>query len=383
MSRTRPLKIAMIAGEASGDVLGAGIIRELKQRHPEATFYGVGGPLMQAEGFESLYPMERLSVMGIVEVLGRIFELLRMRRALVKCFIADAPDLFMGIDAPDFNLNIEKQLKAAGIPTMHYVCPQVWAWREWRIHGIKQSVDHILALLPFEVDYLKGHGIPATYVGHSIADQVDFTPDQGAARLALGLAEVKGPVVGLLPGSRKGEIERLMVPFLKTARLIKAKYPDAVFIVPSANERRKQQIQHALADFQDLHVQLLDGQARSVMTAADALLVASGTAVLEAALHKKPVVMAYKAAPLSMAIAKRMVKVKYASLPNLLTLTPMIPEFIQERAQPQLMADALIHALEDAAHRQQVIDSFTQMHNELKRNASVLAVDAMETFFRD
>ena len=289
----RPLTVALVAGEASGDILGAALIREIRQHFPDARCYGIGGPLMQAEGFDSLYPMERLSVMGLVEVLERIRELLTIRKQLRLRLLADRPDVFVGIDAPDFNLALERSLKANGIATVHYVSPQVWAWREGRLKKIRHSVDHMLALLPFEADYYRDHGVPVTFVGHPLADQIALQPDQQAAQAQLGVTG-SGPVIGLLPGSRKAEVGRLGELFLDTARLLRKDFPDARFLIPCANERRKKQLLPVLGNYPDLDVTVFDGQAQAVMAASDAILIASGTAVLEAALHKKPLVVSYK-----------------------------------------------------------------------------------------
>ncbi len=371
------LRFALVAGEASGDILGAGLIREIKQHFPDAYCYGIGGPLMQSEGFDSLFPMERLSVMGLVEVLGRLCELLGIRKQLRERLVADQPDVFIGIDAPDFNLSLERKLKAAGIPTVHYVSPQVWAWREGRLKKIRHSVDHMLALLPFEVDYYRDHHVPVTFVGHPLADQISINPDQGAARKALGVRNGDGPVIGLLPGSRKTEVSKLGQLFLETARLLRKDFPGAHFLTPCANERRKKQILPIVSEFPDLNVTVYDGQAQSVMAASDAILIASGTAVLEAALHKKPLVVSYKMAPLSFAIISRMVKVKYVSLPNLLADRELVPEVLQGDATPENLRVVMKRAIEDQEYRGALKQSFMEVHHQLKQDASRLAFEAV------
>ncbi|MBO9493471.1 lipid-A-disaccharide synthase [Thalassotalea sp. G20_0] len=371
------LRVALVAGEASGDILGAGLIREIKRHCPDAYCYGIGGPLMQSEGFDSLFPMERLSVMGLVEVLGRLRELLGIRKQLRERLIADQPDVFIGIDAPDFNLALERRLKAAGIPTVHYVSPQVWAWREGRLKKIRHSVDHMLALLPFEADYYRDHGVPVTFVGHPLADQISMHPDQDAARHTLGVSPGGGPVIGLLPGSRKPEIAKLGQLFLETARLLRKDFPDARFLIPCANERRKKQLLPIVSEFPDLDVTVYDGQAQSVMAASDAILIASGTAVLEAALHKKPLVVSYKMAPLSFAIVSRMVKVKYVSLPNLLADKALVPEVLQDDATPENLRVLIRKAIEDQAYREALEQSFKEIHHQLKQDASRLAYEAV------
>ncbi|WP_422489812.1 lipid-A-disaccharide synthase [Endozoicomonas sp. ALE010] len=371
------LRVALVAGEASGDILGAGLIREIKRHYPDAYCYGIGGPLMQSEGFDSVFPMERLSVMGLVEVLGRLRELLGIRKQLRERLIADQPDVFIGIDAPDFNLALERRLKAAGIPTVHYVSPQVWAWREGRLKKIRHSVDHMLALLPFEADYYRDHGVPVTFVGHPLADQISMNPDQDAARHTLGVSHGGGPVIGLLPGSRKPEIAKLGQLFLETARLLRKDFPDARFLIPCANERRKKQLLPIVSEFPDLDVTVYDGQAQSVMAASDAILIASGTAVLEAALHKKPLVVSYKMAPLSFAIISRMVKVKYVALPNLLADKELVPEVLQDDATPENLRVLIKKAIEDQAYRDTLKQSFKEIHHQLKQDASRLAYEAV------
>ena len=372
----RPLTIALVAGEASGDILGAALIREIRQHFPDAHCYGIGGPLMQAEGFDSLYPMERLSVMGLVEVLERIRELLTIRKQLRLRLLADRPDVFVGIDAPDFNLALERSLKANGIATVHYVSPQVWAWREGRLKKIRHSVDHMLALLPFEADYYRDHGVPVTFVGHPLADQIALQPDQQAAQAQLGVTG-SGPVIGLLPGSRKAEVGRLGELFLDTARLLRKDFPDARFLIPCANERRKKQLLPLLSNYPDLDITVFDGQAQTVMAAADAILIASGTAVLEAALHKKPLVVSYKMSPITYAIVSRLVKVKYVALPNLLADRELVPELLQDAATPERLRQAMNKALTDQAYRDALKVSFTDIHQQLKRDASKLAFEAV------
>ena len=371
------LRVAVVAGEASGDILGAGLIREIKRHYPDAYCYGIGGPLMQSEGFDSLFPMERLSVMGLVEVLGRLRELLGIRKQLRERLIADQPDVFIGIDAPDFNLALERKLKASGIPTVHYVSPQVWAWREGRLKKIRHSVDHMLALLPFEVDYYRDHNVPVTFVGHPLADQIAMNPDQDTARQTLGVSHGGGPVIGLLPGSRKTEVSKLGQLFLETARLLRKDFPDAHFLIPCANERRKKQILPIVSEFPDLDITVYDGQAQLVMAASDAILIASGTAVLEAALHKKPLVVSYKMAPLSFAIISRMVKVKYVSLPNLLADRELIPEVLQADATPENLRAFMKRAVEDQDYRVALKQSFIEIHHQLKQDASRLAFEAV------
>lgn len=370
------MSFALVAGEASGDILGAALIREIKAHHPDARCYGIGGPLMIAEGFESLFPMERLSVMGLVEVLGRLKELLGIRKQLKETFVSEKPDVFIGIDAPDFNLPLEKFLKSNQIPTVHYVSPQVWAWREGRLKKIRRSVDHMLALLPFEADYYQGHGVPVTFVGHPLADQVAWEPDPLEARRTLGIEE-EGAVVALLPGSRKAEVARLGDLFLKTARLLKKDHPDIRFLIPCASEKRKLQLLPMLESFSDLDVTVAVGKASQMMAAANAILIASGTATLEAALHKRPMVISYRMASLSFTILSRLVKVEHVGLPNLLASKPCVPELLQDDATPEKLYEAMTQALDDQVWRNHLVQEFTEIHKTLKRDASALAYQAV------
>lgn len=381
MDNEKTIKVGLVAGEASGDILGAGLIREIRRHYPNAQCYGIGGPLMKAEGFDSLFPMERLSVMGLVEVLDRIRELFGIRKALRERFIADKPDIFIGIDAPDFNLGLERQLKSAGIATAHYVSPQVWAWREGRLKKIRRSVDHMLALLPFESDYYKSHDVPVTFVGHPLADQIPMKPDQEAARKKLGIASEE-TVVAILPGSRKAEVARLGHLFLETARLLAKDIPNLHFLIPCANERRKRQLLPILEEFPDLEITLLDQQAQTIMAASDAILIASGTAVLEAALHKKPLVVSYKISPLTFAVVSRVIKIKHVSLPNLLAGKELIPEILQDEATPETLRDAMLKALNDQENRTMLEREFTDIHHQLKQDASKLAWDALQTVIK-
>ena len=375
---SKPLTFAMVAGEASGDLLGAALVREIKRHHPDARCYGIGGPGMIAEGFETLFPMERLSVMGLVEVLGRLRELLGIRKQLRETFLQDRPDVFIGIDAPDFNLALERNLKSNGIPTVHYVSPQVWAWREGRLKKIRRSVDHMLCLLPFEAKYYQGHDVPVTFVGHPLADQVAMEPDQTLARQSLNLAS-EGPVMAILPGSRKAEVARLAELFLDTGRQIHQKIPSIRFLIPAANERRKQQLLPILEGYPDLDIVLTEGRASEVMAASDAILIASGTASLEAALHKRPMVISYRMAKLSFAILRRLVKVKHVGLPNLLSDKPMVPELLQDEATVENLTDAMLKALQDGPWRQEMTGNFADIHRTLKRDASVLAWQAIQS----
>ncbi|MEZ0151890.1 MAG: lipid-A-disaccharide synthase [Candidatus Reddybacter sp.] len=372
----RPLRIGLVVGEASGDQLGAGLIAALQKSHPDAIFEGVGGPKMQALGCISLYPMETLSVMGLVEPLKRLPALLRMRRGLVDHFIAQAPDVFIGIDAPDFNLGIELRLKKAGIPTVHYVSPSVWAWRQGRIKKIARAVDHMLTLLPFEADFYQRHNVPVTFVGHHLADDLPLEPDMLGARAQLNLPS-NTPVIALLPGSRQSEVALLGQLFLDTARLCLKQNPELSFILPAANPARRQQINAMLADAGDLPVTVLDGQSHLAMEAADVVLLASGTTALEAMLLKKPMVVSYKTGWLTHAIISRMLKVAYVSLPNLLAGRELVPEVLQDDATAETLAELLLARLGNSALAVKLRSEFTEIHQQIKCNGNQKAAEAV------
>lgn len=333
------LRIALVAGEASGDILGAGLMRALKARHPAVEFIGVGGPLMQAEGLTSYFPMERLSVMGLVEVLGRLRELLARRKLLIQTLIEEKPDVFIGIDAPDFTLNIELKLRQAGIKTVHYVSPSVWAWRQKRVLKIREGCDLMLTLLPFEARFYEEKGVPVRFVGHTLADSIPLQADRAAARAELGLPE--GPLVALMPGSRGGEVGRLASVFFDAAERLQALKPGIRFVLPCASPQRRAQIETLLVG-RNLPLTLLDGQSHLALAACDAVLIASGTATLEALLYKRPMVVAYRLAPLTFWILKRMVKSPYISLPNLLAQRLLVPELLQDDATPEALAQTLL-----------------------------------------
>ncbi|OOQ46089.1 MULTISPECIES: lipid-A-disaccharide synthase [Pseudomonas] len=365
------LRIALVAGEASGDILGAGLMRALKARHPAVEFIGVGGPLMQAEGLASYFPMERLSVMGLVEVLGRLRELLARRKKLVADLIDAKPDVFIGIDAPDFNLNIELKLRQAGIKTVHYVSPSVWAWRQKRVLKIREGCDLMLTLFPFEARFYEEKGVPVRFVGHTLADAIPLQADRAAARAELGLPD--GPLVALMPGSRGGEVGRLGSLFLDTAQRLRALRPGVRFVMPCASAQRRAQLEELLAG-RDLPLTLLDGQSHLALAACDAVLIASGTATLEALLYKRPMVVAYRLAPLTFWILKRMVKSPYISLPNLLAQRLLVPELLQDDATVEALAQTLSPLIEDGEEQTR---GFDEIHRTLRLDASNQAADAV------
>lgn len=371
------MRIAIVAGETSGDMLGAGLIQQLKQRYPDANFEGIGGPLMMAHGFNSLVPMERLSVMGLVEVLGRLFELLKVRRDLIKRWRANPPDVFIGIDAPDFNLTLEQKLRQSGIKTAHYVSPSVWAWRQKRVLKIANAVDLMLTLFPFEARFYEEHDVPVKFVGHHLADKIALETPTTQPREELGL-DTDRQVVCLMPGSRGSEVERLGTVFLKTADLMLQKRHDLQFIIPAASVDRRNQIEQMLAHYpENLPVKVVLGRSQTCMAAADTILLASGTATLEAMLLKKPMVVSYIVAPLTFKILKKLVTQPYISLPNLLAGRELVPEFIQHEASPENMANALLARLEDSDDMHQLHETFLFIHRQLKRNADEEAAAAI------
>jgi lipid-A-disaccharide synthase len=365
------LRVALVAGEASGDILGSGLMRAIKARHPQVEFIGVGGPLMEAEGMVSYFPMERLSVMGLVEVLGRLRELMARRKALIQTLIDEKPDVFIGIDAPDFTLNIELQLRRAGIKTVHYVSPSVWAWRQKRVLKIREGCDLMLTLLPFEARFYEEKGVPVKFVGHPLADTIPLQADRSAARVELGLSDES--VVALMPGSRGGEVGRLGGLFFDAAERLLAMRPGVRFVLPCASPQRRIQIEQLLQG-RDLPVLLLDGRSHVALAACDAVLIASGTATLEALLYKRPMVVAYRLAPLTFWILKRLVKSPYVSLPNLLAQRLLVPELLQDDATAEALAQQLLPLLDDGLAQ---TSGFDEIHRTLRRDASNQAAEAV------
>lgn len=379
------MRFGIVAGEASGDLLAAGLISAIKQRYPDATFEGIAGPGMIATGARSLFPMDRLSVMGIVEVLGRYRELLGIRRQLVTHFRSNPPDAFIGIDAPDFNLGLEQRLRSAGIKTVHYVSPSVWAWRQHRVKKIARATDLMLSLFPFEKDFYRTHEVPVFFVGHPLADMIPLHTDQAAARKALSFSmpdseslSVQDEVLALLPGSRSNELHYLAEPFIETARWLQARRPGLRFVVPLVNAQRRAQFEQALAEVCDApSIILVDGQSREVMAAADVVLLASGTAALEAMLLKRPMVVAYKLSPITHWLTKRMLKVSHVSLPNLLAEQALVPELLQHDATPEKLGQAVLSYFEQPDMAADLQQRFETIHQSLRQGASERAADAV------
>lgn len=376
------LRVGLIAGEPSGDLLGAGLVREIRRRYPDTEFFGIAGPAMLAQGVEGWVPMERLSVMGIFEVLKDLPGLLKIRRTVTERFAAECPDVVVGIDSPDFTLGVERRLRARGIRTVHYVSPSIWAWRPGRVHDIGKAADKVLCLLPFEPELYIEHGIAAEFVGHPMADEIPLAPDRRAARAALGIS-TKGSdreVIALLPGSRMGEVERLGGEFAAAAALLAARHPGVRFVAAMASAAIRERFSAQLAQrAPGLQVRLVDGRAREVMTAADLVLVASGTATLEAALLKRPMVVAYRIAALTyrLVAALRLMQTDHFALPNLLARERLVAELIQGDVTPERIAAELGALLGDPARREMLAARFGSMHELLRRHADRRAAEAV------
>lgn len=374
--------IVLVAGELSGDGLGAGLMAALRERCPQLTFSGVGGPAMQAQGLVSLAPLERLAVMGLVEVLRHLPGLIRLRRQLYRQIIAKPPLVFIGIDAPDFNLGLERRLRAHGIPTVHYVSPSVWAWRSWRVKKIARAVDLMLTLFPFEAAFYQCHGVPVCYVGHPLADAIPLEPetDTLAARRTLKLPDdwTNAPLVALLPGSRWGEVQRLGPLFLETAAWLRAYRPTLRFLLPAATPQLHEKLtQWCALHAPDLPIVMTQGQSQTVMAAADIVLLASGTATLEAMLLKRPMVMAYRVAPITAWLARRLVRVAHFALPNLLAGQELIPEFIQEAATVENLGKAVLRWLDNRDACARLAKEFEALHDGLHGDAVYQAAAAI------
>ncbi len=370
--------IGIVAGEASGDLLGSHLIAALRQRRPDINFVGIAGPKMIAAGARSLYPMERLAVRGYFEVLRHYWSLLRMRKQLARHFIDNPPDLFIGIDAPDFNLGLEQMLRNHGIKTMHYVSPSIWAWRHGRIKTIKRAAGHVLCLFPFEKALYDEAGIPATYVGHPLGDMIPLEEDAEEARIELKINQ-PGPVIALLPGSRQSELDYMADLFVKAAVQIAKELPEVQFLVPLITRETRLKFEQAIYrnNAQDLSFKLLFGHAHMAMAAADGIIVASGTATLEAALLKRPMVIAYRMARMSWMIMKRMGYLPWVGLPNILAGRSVVPELLQDKATPEALAEELLRIMCNREKVAAIKQQFDEIHRELRQNAGEKAAEAV------
>jgi lipid-A-disaccharide synthase len=375
------LRVAMVAGEASGDQLAAPLIAALKARRNPILFAGIGGPRMQTLGFESHYPMEKLSVRGYAEVLRHYSEIMGIRRRLTKALLAERPDVYIGVDASEFNLGIERKLKDAGIPAIHYVSPQIWAWRGWRVRRIARSVNRILVMFPFEPPLYEKAGVPVTYVGHPLADLIPLEPDRVEARAALRLPPGK-LIVALLPGSRRSELQYMAQSFVLAAHRFRQEVADVHFVCPTVTRDTRDMFERAVHENKrtDLPLTLLFGHSHEALAAADLALVASGTATLETALFKTPMVITYRQSPITWALMRRMFYLPYVGLPNVLAGEKLVPELLQDEANPAALAAALLKLLRDTEAQRRQIERFHDFHRLLRQNAADrAAVAVLET----
>lgn len=371
----KPLRIGIVAGELSGDTLGEGFIQAVKARYPDAEFVGIGGPKMIAQGCQSLFDMEELAVMGLVEVLGRLPRLLKVKAELVRYFTQNPPDVFVGIDAPDFNLRLELDLKNAGIKTVHYVSPSVWAWRQKRIFKIEAATNLVLAFLPFEKAFYDKFDVPCEFIGHTLADAIPLQSEPAAARALLGLEQEK-KWLAVLPGSRGSELKMLAPTFIETCKLLHQQYPDLGFVVALVNQKRRQQFEQAWQQYApELEFKLVDDTARNVITAADAVMLASGTVALECMLLKRPMVVGYRVNALTAFLAKRLLKTEYVSLPNILAGEELVKEYLQDDCTPQNLCAEVSRLLE--GNNQSMLNKFTEMHHWIRKDADQQAANAV------
>ena len=378
MASSADLSVALVAGEVSGDMLAGRLLAGLRPHLPHARFHGIGGPRMAEQGFVTEVPMDTLTVRGLFEIIPRYREIKGIQNALRDRLLAERPAVFIGADYPGFNLGLEMQLKQAGIPTVHFVSPQIWAWRGGRIKKIKKAVSHMLVIFPFEEAIYQQAGVPVTYIGHPLAEMIPLQPDQSAARRTLGLPE-DARVVTVMPGSRMGELKYLAAPFVEAVKLLATRDPALRFIAPMAGERQRAYFQQlvAQAGLSEVAIDLVDGQSHTVIAAADAVLVASGTATLEVALFKKPMVIAYKVMRASWEIMRHMGYQPWIGLPNILAREFLVPELLQNAATPQAMADAVWQQLNDAPGRLRLVQRFTDMHHSLLRNSAQESAEAV------
>ncbi|WP_281629977.1 lipid-A-disaccharide synthase [Vibrio sp. St2] len=375
MDNKKPLRVGIIAGELSGDTLGEGFIKAVKQQYPNAEFVGIGGPKMIAQGCESLFDMEELAVMGLVEVLGRLPRLLKVKAELVRYFTENPPDVFVGIDAPDFNLRLELDLKKAGIKTVHYVSPSVWAWRQKRIFKIEAATNLVLAFLPFEKAFYDKYQVPCEFIGHTLADAIPLESPKAPARELLGLEQNK-KWLAVLPGSRGSELKMLAAPFIETCRRLHLKHPDIGFVVALVNQKRREQFEQVWQELApELDFKLVNDTARNVITASDAVMLASGTVALECMLIKRPMVVGYRVNAVTAFIARQMLKTKYVSLPNILADQELVKELLQEDCTPENLEIEVEKLLGEQG--QCMIEKFTEMHHWIRKDADKQAAKAV------
>lgn len=378
------LRVGMVAGEASGDMLAAHLIAALRARSASMVFAGIGGPKMMAQGFESRYPMDRLSVRGYAEVLRHYRGIMGIRRGLARQLLETRPDLFIGVDSSDFNLGLERQLKDAGIPTIHYVSPSIWAWRGWRVRRIARSVNRILVMLPFEAPLYEKAGVPVTYVGHPLADLIPLQPNKGEARAQLRLPSGK-LIVALLPGSRRSELHYMAGAFVLAAHRFRQEVDDVHFVCPMVTRDTRDMFERAIHEHQrtDLPLTLLFGHSHEALAAADLALVASGTATLETALFKTPMVIAYRQSPVTWALMRSMLYLPYVGMPNILAGERLVPELLQDEANPAALAAALLALLRDGAAQRRQVERFHDFHHLLRQNTAEKAADAVLGMLRE
>ncbi|UTZ22476.1 lipid-A-disaccharide synthase [Vibrio campbellii] len=371
----RPLRIGIIAGELSGDTLGEGFIKAVKQQYPDAEFVGIGGPKMIAQGCESLFDMEELAVMGLVEVLGRLPRLLKVKAQLVKYFTDNPPDVFVGIDAPDFNRQVERKLKQAGIKTVHYVSPSVWAWRQKRVFKIGAATNLVLAFLPFEKAVYDKFNVPCEFIGHTLADAIPLQSDKAPARALLGLDQDK-KWLAVLPGSRGSELKMLSQPFIEACKKLHQRYPELGFVVALVNQKRREQFESAWKEHApELEFKLVDDTAGNVITAADVVMLASGTVALECMLIKRPMVVGYRVNAVTAYLAKRLLTIEHVSLPNVLADKELVKEYLQEDCTPDNLFNEVSRLLE--TDNQAMLDKFTEMHHWIRKDADQQAANAV------
>lgn len=374
------IHIAIVAGEPSGDRLGAGVIREVKALLPNARFSGIGGPKMRDQGCELLFHMDRISVIGLDGLREKLFDILRIRRKLTLLWRREQPAIFIAVDVPDFNIGLEYRLKRGGIPCVHYVSPTVWAWRGYRIRKIKRSVSHMLALFPFEADFYRRHGLPVTCVGHPLADEIS-EPDPGQARKNLNIPN--DLTVALLPGSRRSEVKRLAPSMIEAARILYAAHPTITFVLPFATDSVRETFNQVVGSVKDLPIVALQGQSRIALEAADVAVLASGTASLEAALLRVPHVVVYRLSGLSYWLVQRLRQVDHFAMPNHLLPAPMVPELIQDRVTPENIVAAVNDYLENPDRMQSIKSAFAEIHKALKLDADKRAAQAVVSMLRE